>query len=192
MCATFQLGYDDDPEIQAIADELTKKYGPDTVNRIFGKDFYPGSEAPVIGKRSQVVLLKWGFPMSGKKQVLFNARAESLTQKRMYQGILSNRCLVPATSFYEWDKEKTKYRISVEGGKLFYMAALWKLEILKDRSKVYYYTIITTEPNQQVGEIHNRMPAVIAPAEASTWLHSNPESFKLLRPYERSMTIAAV
>jgi putative SOS response-associated peptidase YedK len=192
MCATYQLSFDDLAEIKKIADEITHKYGGEAANRTFGNDFYPKSEAPVIGKRNQVVMLKWGFPTKDTKKIIFNARAESLTEKNLYKGILSNRCLVPATAFYEWSGDKTKYRISVGGASLFYMAALWKAEILNDNQKAYYYTIITTEPNRQMKEIHSRMPAIIAPENSQIWLNDESAAFRLLRPYEAEMKLTAV
>lgn len=192
MCATYQLSFDDLAEIKKIADEITHKYGQETASRALSNDFYPKSEAPVIGKHNQVVMLKWGFPVKDTKKVLFNARAESLTEKDLYQGILSNRCLVPATAFYEWSGDKTKYRISVAGAKLFYMAALWKAEISSDNQKVYYYSIITTEPNRQMKEIHNRMPAIIAPEDSQRWLNDSAAAIRLLRPCESELNLTAV
>lgn len=192
MCATYQLSFDDLAEIKEISDEITNKYGEDAANRAFSGDFFPKSEAPVIGKRNQIIMLKWGFPMKNSKRVIFNARAESLTEKPLYRGIISNRCLVPATAFYEWDSSKTKYRISVDGARLFYMAALWKAETINDNTKVYYYTIITTEPNRQIKEIHSRMPAIIAPENSKAWLRDNKKALSLLRPFETEMTLTAV
>ena len=192
MCATYQLSFDDLAEIKKIADEITNKYGQETASRTFGNDFYPKSEAPVIGKHNQVVMLKWGFPIKDTKKIIFNARAESLTEKNLYKGILSNRCLVPATAFYEWSGDKTKYRVSIENTRLFYMAALWKAEISNDNQKVYYYTIITTEPNRQMKEIHRRMPAIIAPENSQSWLNDEGAALRLLRPYEAEMNLTAV
>jgi putative SOS response-associated peptidase YedK len=192
MCATYQLSFDDIAEIKKISDEITMKYGSDVADRSFNSDFFPKNEAPVIGKKNQIVMLKWGFPLKGTSKIVYNARSESLAEKNMYKGILSNRCLVPATSFYEWDKAKRKYRISIASTKLFYMAALWRAEMLSDNSKAYYFTIVTTEPNRLIGEIHNRMPAIIAPENTHIWLNENDEAFKLLRPYEAEMAMVAV
>lgn len=192
MCATYQISFDDIAKIKKISDEITNKYGEDAASRTFGTSFYPKSEAPVIGKKNQIVMLKWGFPLKNTSKIIFNARAESLTEKALYKGILSNRCLVPATAFYEWSGDKTKYRISIDSTKLFYMAALWKAEILKDNTKAYYYTIITTEPNRQIKEIHSRMPAIITPENSQTWLNDAGEALKLLRPFEAEMKMTAV
>ena len=192
MCATFQLSFDDVAEIKKIADEITAKYGTDAAGHTFGKDFFPNNEAPVIGKRGQIVMLKWGFPLKGTNKIVFNARSESLVEKTMFKGILSNRCLVPATSFYEWDKSKRKYQVSITNKRLFYMAALWQSKVLPDGSRAYYFTIITTAPNRLIGTIHNRMPAIISSENTQLWLRDNDEAYKLLQPYEAEMSMIAV
>lgn len=189
MCATFLLSSEDSAEIKNICDELSKKYGSEAANKAFNADLYPKSSAAVIGPSLKPALLSWGFPLRASG-TLFNARAESLKEKSVYQSILANRCLIPATSFYEWDSAKRKYSFSVSSG-LFYMAGLWKAERQRDGSTSFYFTIITTEPNSVVGNIHKRMPAIIPTNDAEEWLKGS-ESFKLLRPYVGEMELAAV
>jgi putative SOS response-associated peptidase YedK len=192
MCATFQLSGSDAAEIKNICDELTKKYGKEAADKAINKDFYPKSEVPVIGGNDKLALLKWGFPLHGKSDTVFNARAESLSEKRMYKDILGNRCLVPATCFYEWDKAKRKYRLTMSNSKLFYMAALWKEEKHSDGLKAFYFTIITTEPNDLIGTIHNRMPAIISFKDTAAWLRGKDEAFSLLKPYREEMSMIAI
>jgi putative SOS response-associated peptidase YedK len=182
VCATYQFSFDD------ISDEVTKKYGSDAADRCFNMDFHPKGNAPVVGSGNKVSLLKWGFPMKGSGNVVFNARAESLTEKAMFRTSLQNRCLIPTTSFYEWDKEKRKYKVNLETRRLFYFAGLWKAYLIK-RNKEYYFTIVTTAPNEQIKEIHSRMPAIIAPEEQEARLNDDAEALKLLRPYEESLII---
>jgi putative SOS response-associated peptidase YedK len=192
MCATFQLSFDDIAEIKKISDEVTAKYGEDTAAQCFNKDFFPKSDVPIFGPESKISLLKWGFPMKGSKSVVFNARAESLAEKSMFKSGLDKRCLVPATSFYEWDKEKKKHRISDETRKLFYMAGIWKAYQNPEGIKEYFFTIITTAPNQQISRIHNRMPAIIQQENISVWFGDTDNALKLLKPYEEQLTIRSV
>jgi putative SOS response-associated peptidase YedK len=155
----------------------------------FSSTYYPKSDAPVIGPGNKVSLLKWGFPMIDSSQVIFNARAESLEVKALYKKAIKNRCLIPATSFFEWDKSKTKYEISVENTKLFYFAGLWK-EYMINGTKLFFYTIITTEPNAQLVQIHNRMPAIIEPEHHRCWLEDEAENaLELLKPHENNLSI---
>lgn len=188
MCATFLLSSGDAEEIRNICDELTKKYGRERAERTFDKDLYPKGEAPVIGGNGRAALLKWGFPLKGSGTA-FNARAESLEEKKMYSTVLRNRCLIPATAFYEWDKEKRKHRIAVADAKVFYMAGLWRAELLPDGAREFCFTIITTEPNDQIREIHGRMPAIIAPEEREKWLGGMGHISEMLRTFDGKMTI---
>lgn len=192
MCAIYQLTFDDFKEIKDIADKIAEKYGQDEANRCFSNDFYPKSLAPVVGPENRISLLSWGFLMKNKKSVIFNARSESLETSSLYKTALSNRCLIPATSFYEWDSDKTKYRISVENQKLFYFAGLWKKYIING-SRIFCYTIITTEPNSQISQIHNRMPAIITMEERRSWFENDIENaLKMLKPANPILSINAI
>ena len=188
MVASIHIIFDYIPEFKKISEEITKKYGPEAADRTFSRDIFPKYEAPVIGKKRQVLLLKWGFPMKDSNQVVFNARAEGLTEKSMFKSSLGKRCLVPATSFYEWNEEKKKYRIAPENKRSFYLAGLWK-EYIINGSKSFYFTIITTAPSKQMETIHNRMPAIITPDHSQDWLSDRMDALKLLRPYEKVLTI---
>lgn len=192
MCANFHLGNDDVEEIQRIADEITKKYGPDSAERYLNKDYFPREAVPVIGTGRKVSLLRWGLPMAGSKNVIFNARAETLAEKSMFRSSLGNRCLVPATAFYEWDREKRKYAFSLGRTPVFYMAALWKGYVGKDGDKVFCFTIVTTAPNPQMQPIHNRMPAIIPEEYSQAWLSGECSPLDLLRPYEDKLSINLV
>lgn len=141
MCAIFQLSFEDIKEIKNMADEITKKYENEAAEQCFNVDLYPKSTALVLGPQKKGTLMKWGFPMRGSSNVVFIARAESLNEKSMFRSSLANRCLIPATSFYEWSKEKKKYRIKTEPSRMIYMAALWK-PYLYQGNKVYCFTKI--------------------------------------------------
>lgn len=188
MCAIFQLAFEDIKEIKDIANEVTRKYGSEAAEQCFNIDLYPKSTAPVIGPQRKVALMRFGFSLRGSNKVVFNARAESLTEKSMFKTSLVNRCLVPATSFYEFDKEKKKYSFKTEQGGLFYLAALWK-SYMHEGNKVYCFCIITTAPNEQIGRIHSRMPAIIPAESTQEWLESSGEVLGLLKPMEQEMMV---
>jgi Uncharacterized conserved protein len=129
--------------------------------------------------------------MKDSNKVVFNARAESLTEKSMFKNSLSNRCLIPATSFYEFDKEKKKYRIKVTKLGLIYLAGLWK-HYLYQGDKIYCFCIITTTPNELIGQIHSRMPAIIPPERTADWFKGSMESLGLLQSFNQPMLINAI
>ena len=173
MCATFQLAFDENIfDMKNIANQLTEKYGSN-FSAQQKTNFFPKGNAPVIGKNNKVSLLRWGFPMANSSKVVFNARSDSLEKKPMFNSILSNRCIVPATCYYEWgtvNNKKAKFTVAVNNLPLFYMAALWEKVQRTDEVTNFCFTIITTEPNEEIINIHNRMPAILTPQTAQDWL----------------------
>jgi putative SOS response-associated peptidase YedK len=109
----------------------------------------------------------------------------------MFKSSLDKRCLIPATSFYEWDMEKKKYRISSETRKLFYMAGIWKAFMNPTGDKKFCFTIITTSPNNQISKIHNRMPAIIPSENIPVWFADTESALKLLKPFEEQLEICS-
>ena len=191
MCAIFQLAFEDTDEIRYIADAITSRYGKEAADQCFNTDLYPKSTVPVIGPQRKVALMRFGFPMRSSNKVVFNARAESLTEKYMFKTSLANRCLVPATSFYEFDKDKRKYLIKTEQSGLIYLAALWK-PYLYEKNKVYAFCIITTEPNELIGKIHSRMPAIIPAKDTQKWLGGDTSALRLLKPLNQGMIMSKI
>ena len=144
---------------------------------------------------------------------LINARAETIDEKNSFrEAFKKRRCLVLADGFYEWKETgngKQPYRVVTEDNGLFAMAGLWEQwtppedasqndvdafaandsrdEKGEESTILESFTIITTEPNDTVGEIHNRMPVVLEPDEENRWLTGDSEDLKsLLDPYPAS------
>lgn len=129
----------------------------------------------------------WGHPI--------NARAETVSEKPAFRDAFENRrCLVAADGFYEWKGErghKQPYRIERADDELFSFAGLWE-SWSKNGENVETVTIITTEPNDVVGSIHDRMPVMLEADQESTWLESDDqgELLELLDPYPDDLTEA--
>ncbi|MCI0504895.1 MAG: SOS response-associated peptidase [Gammaproteobacteria bacterium] len=130
-----------------------------------------------------------------------NAKAETLDSARSYQHAWKHaqRCLIPATGFYEWQviagqKQKQPYNIKLARQPVFAMAGLWESTIKpENESKIDSFTIITTQANPLMAKIHNtkeRMPVIIAPDNYLLWLNGTiTEAERLLKPYpETEMT----
>jgi putative SOS response-associated peptidase YedK len=94
-----------------------------------------------------------------------NVRAESLTSSRMFRE--AQRCLIPATGFYEW-RNRQPMHIHLKGGEVFAFAGLW-LPPAKDGG-LPTAAIITTKPNELMAAIHNRMPAILRTEDELKWL----------------------
>ena len=125
-------------------------------------------------------------PSIGNRMI--NARAETLHEKPSFRSSFrSKRCLVPASGFFEWKREgnKTPYNIFLRDEPLFCFAGLWDQWVSGDGEVVHSFTIITTEPNALMAQIHNRMPVILGRDNERLWLETRDESIlkSLLVPY---------
>ena len=142
--------------------------------------------------------LRWGLIPSWAKDEaignkMINARAETLAEKPSFKRLLrSKRCLVLADGFYEWRQEagtktKTPMYITLKDGMPFAFAGLWDLWNSPDGQQIRSCTIVTTEPNQLMASIHNRMPVILSPDAREQWLdtslHDEHVLTHLLVPY---------
>ena len=156
----------------------------------------PSQMIPVVrdtGQGPELTLLKWGLipswakdPTIGAK--LINARAETLADKPAFRSAYRRRhCLIPADAFYEWKPlagRKQPYCIRIADQAPFAMAGLWEHWVNPPGEPVDTCTIITTDANTLVGELHNRMPAILAPADYAAWLDAgNAKAQELLKPF---------
>jgi putative SOS response-associated peptidase YedK len=122
-----------------------------------------------------------------------NAKAETVaTSPAFRESMKRRRCLIPAEWFYEWQKidAKTKqpYAIGMKDGSVFAFAGLW--DRWKDRQTgqvLESFTIITTDPNELMEQLHNRMPVIIDAKDYGRWLDPGDPArlpVDLLRPYD--------
>jgi len=145
----------------------------------------PGSLVPVIVRRERIeaVMMAWGLVPCWTKDrdgahPIINARAETISQKPSFRHLLErNRCLIPATGFFEWRKDqkrKTPFYIRMQDRGLFAFAGLYDIWHDPAGNNGATCTIITTGPNELVAPIHNRMPAILARNDETRWLSGEP------------------
>ena len=129
-------------------------------------------------------LVRWGLVPPWAKALavgdrMINARAESLLSNAYKRPFERRRCIVPADGFYEWQavegrKQRQPWFIRRRDGEPIAFAGLWSIwhdrKLGDDAPRVRSCTIITTEPNDLMREIHDRMPVMIAEADWDTWL----------------------
>lgn len=166
----------------------------------------PTQEAPVIrasraGER-ELAMLRWGLvpfwakdPKVGTKMI--NARSEEAGSKPAFREALkARRCAIPATGFYEWRGEpgrKQPYAITLPGTRLFAFAGLWERWKPREGEPVETFTIMTTEANEQVAKIHDRMPVLLPVEAVDAWISGPPEEArKLLTPWSGPVELRAV
>jgi putative SOS response-associated peptidase YedK len=141
-------------------------------------------------------LMHWGLiphwaadPSIGNRMI--NARAETLTDLPSFKPLVDRRrCIIPADGFYEWRKEgkrKVPMWVYLKSRQPFGLAGLWDVWRKPDGGKVESFTIITTEPNDLIQPIHNRMPVILRPEDEEQWLDSSRTAFSkarsLLKPH---------
>jgi putative SOS response-associated peptidase YedK len=147
----------------------------------------PGNEMPVIirEEKNEIVMMKWGLVPHRIQDITtaqrpINARAETLSEKPTFKELLQNRrCLVPASGFFEWKKEGSKkipFYLHLPKIPLFAFAGLYDCWKCPDGKLLFTYTIITTEPNELIAKIHNRMPSILQPEHEDRWLSEVPLS----------------
>jgi putative SOS response-associated peptidase YedK len=124
-------------------------------------------------------------------QKLINARSETVQEKISFKSSFEKRrCLIPADVFFEWKKlgKKTKipYRFTLLEGELFSFAGIWEEYETVSGEIQHTFLILTTPPNDLVGEVHDRMPAILRRYQEKKWLDkysSEEELIRLLQPY---------
>ena len=121
---------------------------------------------------------------------LMNARAESIDQKPSFKKSFKNkRCLIPANGFFEWKKIEWKsypYYFFLKNIDIFCFAWVYDDWETSEWDTLKSCSIITTEPNSIVWDIHNRMPVIIPKENEQNWLANEDTSFlkDLLKPYD--------
>jgi putative SOS response-associated peptidase YedK len=146
------------------------------------------------GERS-LDLLKWGLiphwcndPRGGRRPI--NAKAESVSRLHSFRDAYAQRrCVVPVDGFFEWRairgvRGKQPYAIAIKDGSPFGLAGLW--ENWKNPTTAEWertFAIITVRSNELVGQIHNRMPAILKRETYDRWLGLESDPYDLLITY---------
>jgi putative SOS response-associated peptidase YedK len=156
----------------------------------------PTQSAPVVRAADVggvcVDLLRWGLIPSWADDAsigggLINARSETVAQKPAFRAAYrGRRCVVPASGFYEWQAitaEKRKqpyYIVPAADDDLFLFAGLWERWTTRDGGDaIESFAILTTSANELMATLHERMPVILAPQDASSWLDAASETAKL-------------
>lgn len=163
----------------------------------------PGQNLPVIFQKHDtgerlLNTFRWGLIPHWAKDERFgfrtiNARSESLAEKPAFRSAFKQqRCLIPASGFFEWERgnEHLPHFYRLKNNLIMSFAGLYDRWRSPEGNDIWSYTIITTNANELVGEVHPRMPALIHESEFGFWLdpaNSNTKELSaLLRPYPAS------
>lgn len=170
MCGRFYIDDDTAREIEKTIRKVDEK-----LRREPGiKDIHPTEYASVINYQQDSMTVadkKWGFPGYDSGKVIFNARSESVLEKKMFrESILRRRLVIPAAGFYEWNrkKEKVTFTSAVKEQPILYMAGFFNRYGNEDR-----FVILTTGANGSMADVHERMPLLLKHQELEEWLHND-------------------
>ncbi|MBO1307430.1 SOS response-associated peptidase family protein [Enterococcus sp. 669A] len=155
MCGRVKLSLQEEEELQEIIKNVEKNgyhYKQD--------DIFHSEEAAVLvndgTNKVKARSMVWGFKLPPKKQLLINARSETVLEKPFFaHDFKENRCVFLATGFYEWDSNKQKVLFQNSTGKALYLAGFYKRFDDGNRS-----IILTTNANESVLAVHERMPLI--------------------------------
>jgi len=154
----------------------------------------PTQEAPVVrqnrdGERT-AAMLKWGLVPHWAEENAhghINSRSETADTTAAFRDAFARRrCLVPASGFFEWKKlddgSKQPYYVRLNDGPPFAFAGLWER-----REDTRTFAILTTDANDLLAPIHDRMPVILDPDDYDLWLDHDAEADalkELLHPYD--------
>ena len=182
MCGRFTL--------DTTADSLARQFELEVNESISSRyNIAPSQPLNVIAQKEaarSLVSMKWGLIPSWVKNLnswksnLINARVEIVTEKPSFRGAFKYRpCLIPASGFYEWTKDKQPYYFQVKERQLFALAGLWE-SWSNGEDELITCTIITTKANTEVAKVHHRMPVIIQPTDYDSWLGGLDDRKQLL------------
>lgn len=156
----------------------------------------PTQEAAVVrvpepGATRELSFLRWGLIPAWAKDAkigngMINARAESAAEKPAYRSSFKKqRCLIPTSGFYEWKKEgkaKQPFLIRRKDQRPFAFAGLWARWRDPEKGPIDTFTILTTDANEHVRGLHDRMPVILGREDFDLWLDPKVQDAARLQP----------
>jgi putative SOS response-associated peptidase YedK len=192
MCGRYTLA--------SPTERLAEEFGVDAASIELAPNYNvaPTQQVAAVldeGGQRRLEVLRWGLippwaddPGIGSRMI--NARSETAPGKPSFRrAFRERRCLIPADGFYEWQRTngaKQPYYIHMEEGRPFAFAGLWESWSKGGEGEVRTCTILTTGANALVGEVHDRMPVILARDAYDVWLDPASERDELtglLAPY---------
>jgi len=175
MCGRYMFQPDKNPEIERIYQlAVNNGYTPKT-----GEVFPTDDTALIVAGEHQVkvVAMKWGFPGFKSGQSIINARSETIRQKQMFADSFKyRRCVYPTTGFFEWSRDKQKYKFNFSNEpKTLFIAGCYNYFDETPQSILF-----TTEPNNSMVKIHDRMPLILSKNQINAWIFNDEFAINFL------------
>ena len=193
MCGRFTLTAD----LKKVADHFgAPMHGDEWATCAPRYNIAPTQSVIVVGDDGKRYLkqMRWGLIPSWAKDPsignrMINARAETLAEKPAFRAALKKRrCIIPADGFYEWQKlgkVKQPVRIVLKNREPFGFAGLWEHWKSPEGADVLSCTIVTTEANELLKAVHDRMPVILTRDAEAAWLEPKTQDPETLLPLLR-------
>jgi putative SOS response-associated peptidase YedK len=188
---------------------LSREYDPKRLAKEFEVAEVPQAEARynvaptqnilavrTVSDERELTFFKWGLIPAWAKDAsmgarLINARSETVEEKPSFrEAFKQRRCIIPADGFYEWRREggkKQPYFFHLRDERPFGFAGLWERWEGDGGQVINSCTILTTEANEVLRPVHDRMPVILHPDDYEVWLDTDARKHdfakELLRPY---------
>ncbi len=184
MCGIYHVNRELEYGIESLMKMVNRERRAGAVSQripeIRERDVRPTDEAPILSCNEDGMSLRtvrWGLPGFQKGQVIFNARCETALERPMFRdGIRQGRIVIPARSFYEWNRRKEKNTFERTDGKILYLAGFCRGNGTDER-----FVILTTAANASMIPVHDRMPLILEESEIEPWLFEEAWTESLLR-----------
>lgn len=179
MCGRYLFSTQEYKEFrQIVRDAQRRSSGQhNELNFPMTGDIAPTAEAPVLIARGDKVVAefqRWGIP-GWRGGMMINARTETVCEKPMFRrSMAAQRCVIPASGYYEWDAGKHKYFFQLPG-KPIYLAGIYD-----NIEGVNCFVVLTTAPNETIKDIHDRMPLILTHEQVRPWLTDSQAALQLL------------
>ncbi len=179
MCSTYELltNFCDLPLIlkKELPYDFKANYQPQSLVR-------PSDPVLVLRNEGKITtsIMLWGFVSSWSTNPMsvirpYNARAETVNTKKLFRGSWQHkRCLLPASAFFE-----KGCRVARADSRAFWLGGIWNRWIGKDGSELECCCVLTTEPNDLLKSLHNRMPVIIPNGCEEDWIACTKNNFDL-------------
>ena len=175
MCGRYTANTEDEViEIRGILNALSMRLSSDISDGmlaayagLYGKEIYPSENAPVV-TCDGILRYKFGFEKWDGSGLIINARSETISSSRFFKPFLKNRCIIPASHYFEWKKvphthtEKYKFGSGKSG---IFMAGLMDAKPGKES-----FVILTKQADENISFIHERMPVILPVSRILSWL----------------------
>jgi putative SOS response-associated peptidase YedK len=177
MCSRFEL--------KSTPKEIAKRFDlPMNLKIPNTGECRPTDKVLVITSQGPKIM-SWGLKVNWSSKPLINARFETLRSKKTFSSLIEDRCLIPASAYFEWRKDgqnKFKNRIAICNNETF--TSLFSFAGLYDGER---FAIITCPPAESISHIHDRMPVIINNESEDLWVklgNSFETASNVLAPYQ--------